>query len=91
MLWINVTRGRTNIYLSDLNKLKVYVHQNVRKATPNHNISRDLWHTYYTERYEDEATADIEMENNTFDMSRCRYQQILNNMNTKIYPILYDR
>ena len=48
MLWINVTRGRTNIYLSDLNKLKVCVHQNVRKATPNHNISRDLWHKQYT-------------------------------------------
>ena len=67
-VWINVTRGRTNIYLSDLNKLKVCVHQNVRKATPNHNISRDLWHKQYTRDMKMRQPQILKMKNNTPDM-----------------------
>ena len=67
-VWINVTRGRTNIYLSDLNKLKVCVHQNVRKATPNHNISRDLWHKQYTRDTKMRQPQILKMKNNTLDM-----------------------
>ena len=67
-VWINVTRGRTNIYLSDLNKLKVCVHQNVRKATPNHNISRDLWHKQYTRDMKMRQPQILKMKNNTLDM-----------------------
>ena len=67
-VWINVTRGRTNIYLSDLNKLKVCIHQNVRKATPNHNISRDLWHKQYTRDMKMRQPQILKMKNNTPDM-----------------------